>query len=183
MSIRDSHILRIAEDNRESFAALHDLLYDRLFFYTYKLTGDIVESEDLIQDTFLHYWERRVNFSDFISVKVYLYSILDYKLRNHLRKRQRQSKLLKETPIREPYENEYLIITAEITGQVRQALRKLPPQTGRVMELSMQEMSLEEIAGHLNISINTVKTLKKAGYKALRESLSHLRSILPLLIP
>ena len=76
---------------------------------------------------------------------------------------------------------DHLLITAEICGEVQRAVRELPPQTRRVIELSMEDMTVERIAEVMQISPNTVKTLKKSGYQALREKLKHLRVLLPFL--
>ena len=181
MSFLDSHIEQIASGDHGAFEKLHALLYQRLFYYAYKIIKNVEESEDLVQDTFVHYWENRKNFQELVPVKVYLYSTLDYKIRNHTRKKYRQHKLIHEIHPAESYEQEHLILSAELASQVQQAIRKLSPQTSQILELSLLEMSQEEIAAEMNISVNTVKTLKKGGYKALRESLAHLKSLLPIL--
>jgi RNA polymerase sigma-70 factor (ECF subfamily) len=156
-------------------------MYDRLFFYAYKIVGDVVECEDLVQDTFIHYWENGGDRSDPIAVKVYLYTTLGLKIRNHLRKQNRRRRLIGEMPFDDSCFQEHTIISAEIAAQVRQAIQRLSPQTGRVLTLSLLDLSQEDIAARMNISVNTVKTIKKRGYKALCESLAHLKSLLPLL--
>lgn len=42
-------------------------------------------------------------------------------------------------------------------------------------------MTVEKIAETMQVSPNTVKTLKKAGYQVLREKLKHLRTLIPFL--
>ena len=76
---------------------------------------------------------------------------------------------------------DHLLVSAEICGEVQQAVKGLPAQTRRVIELSMEDMTVEKIAVAMQISPNTVKTLKKAGYQVLREKLKHLRVLLPFL--
>ena len=61
---------------------------------------------------------------------------------------------------------------------MQQAVNELPAQTRRVIELSMQDMTVEKIAEEMCVSPNTVKTLKKVGYQTLRERLKHLRALL-----
>lgn len=181
MIFHDNNIAQIAAGDRDAFERLHTLLYDRLFFYAYKILGAVGESEDLVQETFMHYWVHRNDFKQLVAVKVYLYSTLNFKIRNCLRKQHRHSRLLNVMPVEPELSYEQLVISAEISGLVRQAIGELPPQTRRVLEYSLLDMSQEEIATHMDISINTVKSLKKGGYRALRESLSHLKQVLPLL--
>lgn len=77
--------------------------------------------------------------------------------------------------------DDHLLIAAEICGEVQRAVQGLPTQTRRVIELSMEDMTVEKIAEMMQISPNSVKTLKKAGYRILREKLKHLRVLLPFL--
>jgi DNA-binding CsgD family transcriptional regulator len=43
----------------------------------------------------------------------------------------------------------------------------------------MDGLTTAEIASEMNVSVNTVKTLKKNGYKTLREKLGHLHDLPP----
>ncbi len=178
----DIQTAQITAGDGKSFANLHKLLYDRMFFYAYKILGDPGECEELIQDTFIRYWENKGDFEDLAAVKVYLYRTLNFKIMNLSRKKQRQYKLINEIPVRDYHLEDHLIISSEIAAQVRQAIDELPPQTSRVMKLSLLEMGQEEIAAEMGISVNTVKMLKKAGYKVLRKNLAHLKLILSFLI-
>jgi RNA polymerase sigma-70 factor (ECF subfamily) len=185
-TIEDTRIERVARGDREAFRVLHGELHDRLFFYAYKMTRDRQTSEDLLQEAFINFWERRATFSSLLAVKVYLYTFLRNKLMSRTRDEANRRRILdrvarEETPGEE--EGNQLMVTAEICGQVRQAVRELPERTRRVIELSMAEMTVEQVARVLDVSENTVKTLKKAGYQSLREKLWHLKSFLPLLLP
>ena len=64
----------------------------------------------------------------------------------------------------EAVDEEYEMMTAEICAEVNAAVKKLPPQTKLVIELSMQDMTVEEIASALHVSSNTIKSLKKRVY-------------------
>ena len=161
------HVEQIARGNRVAFKELHEELYGRMFYYVYKMLHDKEQSEDIIQEAFVLYWGNRVNFNSLLAVKAYLFSIVRNKVMAQIRE--------------EGETGDHLLITAEICGGVQRAVRELPPQTRRVIELSMEDMTVERIAEVMQISPNTVKTLKKAGYQALREKLKHLRVLLPFL--
>lgn len=54
---------------------------------------------------------------------------------------------------------------------VSEAINKLPDQMKAIMQLSLEGKKNAEIADRLNISTETVHTLKKIAYKKLRENL------------
>jgi RNA polymerase sigma factor (sigma-70 family) len=59
----------------------------------------------------------------------------------------------------------------EVYQLLYDAINSLPPNGKQVIELSMDGLKNKEIAKSLNISVNTVKTLKLRAYKFLREKL------------
>ena len=159
------HIERVAKGDRVAFKELHEELYQRMFYYVYKMLHDKEQTEDVIQEAFVLYWKNRVNFNNLLAVKTYLFTVVRNKAMEW-----------------DEYEVEdHLLVSAEICGEVQQAVKGLPAQTRRVIELSMEDMTVEKIAVAMQISPNTVKTLKKAGYQVLREKLKHLRVLLPFL--
>ena len=80
---------------------------------------------------------------------------------NHFRNNSIHKRILDNMDCPETVEERQTIIVAEGCGEVQRAISTLPAQTQRVIRLSMLDMTVEEIAVKLNISPNTVKTLKK----------------------
>ena len=64
---------------------------------------------------------------------------------------------------------------------VRESINKLPDRSRQIALLTLQGFSSQEIADQLDVSINTVKTLKKNAYAKLREIISNQYVILILL--
>lgn len=174
----NSHIERVAKGDRVAFKKLHEELYQRMFYYVYKILHDKEQAEDIIQDTFVLFWGNRSNFNNLLAVKAYLYTVVKNKVLALIRDTANRKRILESIEWEESTTEDNILISAEICGQVQQAIRELPTQTRRVIELSMQEMTVEKIAEEMQISPNTVKTLKKVGYQALRVKLKHLRMVL-----
>jgi RNA polymerase sigma-70 factor (ECF subfamily) len=63
------------------------------------------------------------------------------------------------------------LIEEETYQIIYEAIKTLPSQGQKVIEFSLDGLKIQEIAEKLNISINTVKTIKSRAYKALREEL------------
>jgi RNA polymerase sigma-70 factor (ECF subfamily) len=54
---------------------------------------------------------------------------------------------------------------------IYQAIYGLPHQSRKIILLSLKGYKNPEIAGELQVSLNTVKTLKKNAYRELRDKL------------
>ena len=65
---------------------------------------------------------------------------------------------------------------------ISQAIDALPPQSARVIKLSLDGKQNKEIAELLGISVNTVKTLKYRSLESLKTSLKDYFYILLILL-
>jgi len=180
--LENSHIESIAAGNREAFKKLHDELYQRLFYYVYKLTHDKELAEDFIQEAFLLFWKNRQTFSEVLAVKTYFYLTLRNKVMSYFRDHSIHKRILENMDCPKTVEESQSVIVAEVCGEVQRAISTLPARTQQVIRLSMLDLTVGEIAVKLHISPNTVKTLKKNGYNSLRKQLYDLKSLILLLL-
>ena len=79
-------------------------------------------------------------------------------------------------------DDEDFILENEIHEELYRALKDLPEQSRRVVVMTMHGLSNQEIASQLNISQNTVKTLKLKAYRVLRERLKNVHWFLLFLL-
>ncbi len=153
----------------------------RSFAYTY--TQDDELSDDLTQDAFMKLWERREQFDNSAVLKSYLYTTVKNSAFNHYRhenihdKHKEKIKYLKDESVF--IDN---VLEEEVHHEIHNALKDLSPQAYKVISLSMSGHSNPEIAEKLNISINTVKTIKQRAYKTLRKKLKGIYWILFLMM-
>ena len=115
------------------------------------------------------------------SVKAFLYTVIKNSGFNYLRSKKVHSKHLKFIENNETYYFKNKIIEEETISLIKTALKDLPPQTKNIVELSMLGAKNKDIAETLDVSINTVKTLKLRAYKILREKLKNHVYVLLLL--
>ena len=165
-----------------SFRDFYDELAPRMLFYVFRMTQNRQVSEDIIHETFVFYWENQGKFDSVLDTKAYLFSVLRNLVRNYMRLEANRKRILATLELPENEADDYLMMTAEICGQIRHVVNQLPAQTKTIIELSIAGMSVGNIAEQLNISVNTVKTLKKRGYQSLREKLGYLRLLIDLLL-
>ena len=64
------------------------------------------------------------------------------------------------------------IVESEANQLLLEAIKSLPPQSRRIMELAYDGKSLKETAELLEISINTVKAIKSKALQKLRDFFS-----------
>jgi RNA polymerase sigma-70 factor (family 1) len=158
-------------------------IYLKDFFYSYypvlavfagKYISDKSVCEDVVQDVFVAFWEKQNVFLNINSFKAYFYtsvrnSCLDYIKHQKVKKRYVDfSKNLCE-------ESEFFldeVLKNEAYNVIYREINKLPEMGRKVMLLSMDEHSNEEIAGELNIAVNTVRTHKARSYKVLGKRLA-----------
>jgi RNA polymerase sigma-70 factor (family 1) len=177
-------ILRFNNGDERAFQHLFNLYYKPLCYFAKGLTDTRLEAEDLVQDAFIQLWSRRGGFNSFRSVKAFLYLAVKnsgLNLNKHRKVADKYQWRQKGAQDEEVIMKR--IIEAEVLGEVHAALRKLPAGCRRVIHLYyFQGLSNQEVAAHLNVSVNTVKTQKLRGLKMLRLGFRHIFLGLVLLI-
>lgn len=171
MHFSDKKIGLISKGSTETFKELYDLLFPSLASFTLHLVKDTDEASDIVQEALLLYWNKRNDFEKLDSVKAFLYAVIKNMGLNYLRSKKVQTKHLEYIQRNETFYFNNKIIEEEAISLIKDALNDLPPQTKSIVELSMQGAKNSDIAETLNISINTVKTLKLRAYRMLRDKL------------
>ena len=153
------------------------IIFDRLFPSMSMLAARILRSEDkgkdIAQEAFVKLWNKdSEDFKDENALRVYLYVLVKNACITQLRREKNihSSSFDEELPIPD---QEFLneVLREETYQLLRDAIKELPPQGARVIELSLQGYKIKDVAEELGVSVNTVKTLKKRAYNSLREKL------------
>lgn len=180
----DPHIAlaqQIKASDRKAFQKLYESCWQDLFVSAFHLLACEELAKDFTQDAFVKLWEHRERISNFQSPKPYLYAILKNSILNHIRKEKtvadKKINIIKQAVSEVPSPAEQLD-AKELESDVRALIQKLPPAAQRIWHLSRQEnLSVNEIAGRLEISPLTVKKQLSNVLRALRARFtSHLRS-------
>lgn len=142
------------------FGEIYDAYSDQLFYYIYAKIGDEKQSEDILQDVFVEFWNKRLEVKH--SVYGFLFQITKYHILNHFRSikvRQRYiihlSTYLQEINTITPHK---YVEAKEIMDQIEKLVQQLPPQCRKVFVLSrFEHKSNDEISQLLKISKRTVE--------------------------
>lgn len=165
----------IRRGEQSAFDAVFRAYYPALCRYAAGLTdGDMDEAEDLVQQTFVRFWEQRERIQILWSVKSYLYKTVHNAALNRLRAartrekfKQHNAEQLETSHAHQPYPEQ------ELRERLQKALAALPAQCRRIFELSrFEELKYREIAEQLDISIKTVETQMGKALRLMRSQLA-----------
>lgn len=149
---------------------LHEKYYYQMWLWASKYARDKTLAEELVSDCFIKLWERRQSIIIEKSLKSYLYLMLRNLLVSQARKSKREIIVgldnLPEMP------DESVINNHEYYAALYRAIQQMPGQRRKILELAaFESLTYKEIAGRLNISVNTVKTQMGRAYQFLKEEL------------
>lgn len=161
--------------NTNNFKFFFQEYFEPVFQFARKYTENDAIARDFTQDAFIKLYEKRKDFDVIEKAKSFLYTTTRNLCLNYLKHKKIELQYFQEIKI-EDEEAEEQFYLEEVTYQetlriLRAAIDQHPPQTREVILVSLDGKNNNEIAETLDISVNTVKTLKKNAYKSLRESL------------
>lgn len=139
-----------------NFNDLYDLYAHEVYKFSYWLSGDRFEAEDITSETFVRVWVR-FNSIRTETLKAYLFTIARNIYLKQLRKGKKQLALDDSFPDRNP-EPEKLVDSRLELQRVRSALLKLSEMDRAAFILRVQhELSYAEISRILGISLTASK--------------------------
>ncbi len=168
---------RIRLGDRNAFAQLYRTYYKDLCRFAFRYVRSPDLAEEMVQDVFLNIWRRHAEWQEGVNPKSYLFRSVRNRSLDYLKHRNVELKWEHESRSNESenqtpspdiiYENE------ELTKAVQKAIERLPDRRRTIFLLSREhELTYQEIAEVLEISIKTVETQMGRSLKMLREILS-----------
>ena len=157
--------------------------YEILCNYANSFINDLDEAEEIVQTTFITFWEKRSQIDIHTSVKSYLYQAVHNQCLNkikHDRVKQTHFEYITYQNNIESSDGCQNMIGKELDEMINISINSLPPQCRTVFMLSrFENYSYAEIAKELNLS---VKTIENHMGKALRIMRMQLADYLPLVL-
>jgi RNA polymerase sigma-70 factor (ECF subfamily) len=171
-----------------SFKVVYDHFYPKLFYFVHEYIPHKDLAEDIVHDTFMSLWKKRLQLNPGTNLNAWLYTVA----KNNSLKKIRDEKYRKaifQSVQWSDYELELNagalsgldtsdLSFAEIERIIQTTLDQLPPQCRLVFELSrFSNKKNKEIADELDISVKTVEGHMTKAVKAFRMAL---KDYLPL---
>ncbi|MET4542802.1 RNA polymerase sigma-70 factor (family 1) [Pedobacter africanus] len=168
--------MQIIISNQETFKVIFLKYHKSLCLFALKYLKSKEDAEEAVQSVFLKMLEVKVNFESQEVLRAYLYRSVYHTCLNSIRSKTRQ--INREDfyqsqidPDEQPYLNNML--RAELTAILSRELTFLPKIQADIIKLSyFEELSNDEIAARLDLSLQTVKNYKHMGLKSIRKRFS-----------
>jgi len=173
---------RIKSGDAKAFEELFNQFYPSMCVVARSYVDDEGEAEDIAQDAFIKLWNVKSNYDSMESIKTFLYVLVKNQSLNYLRRNKSKDKYLENIDKDDFLYFRNQIIEEETYRILKEGIDQLAPQSAKIMRLSLQGLKNQEIAEQLDVSINTVKTLKYNALKALKKSLKDYFFLLLLLL-
>jgi RNA polymerase sigma-70 factor (ECF subfamily) len=162
-------------DKPEAVKQLFYEFYPFLCNTIVRIVKDRAIAEDLAQDTFFKFWEKRQSIDIQISIKAYLRRMAVNEGLYYLRKNKKFQKNADIAPEDLGVATdtvEETLLQQELEEKIMAAINQLPPRCQEVFRLSrFEDLSYKEIAAKLDISIKTVENQMGKALKILRAAL------------
>ena len=156
---------------------LYKDFYEPLCNYAMKILHDKELSEDVVSDMLMRLWEMSLCFDSTIAFTTYLYrTVHNNCLKTRLQINESLSssiKIWEEGDLVPEADQLKTIMLEETVRKLKRLIDSMPEKRKRVMLLSLEEKTVEEIAELLMISPNTVKKHKKEAYLFIREMMKN----------
>jgi RNA polymerase sigma-70 factor (ECF subfamily) len=158
--------------NNQAFEQLFKTHYKALHAYAHMILKDLDLAEEIVQNLFLRFWERRELLSTHASIKAYLYKCIYNDSMNYLKHEKVKSKyqdFTKQTATIYSDAADAKVEMMELQLRLNKALNELPEQCRTIFQLSrFEELKYREIAEQLGVSIKTVENQMGKALKILR---------------
>ncbi len=159
--------------NDVDFEMLFKTHYKALLAYAFVILKDEDDAEEIVQQLFLKFWEKRELLSVQTSLKAYLYKCVYHDSLNYLKHQKVKTKYQDFTQhsMNNTY-NDRLEVT-ELQEQINLALNDLPEQCRTIFQMSrFEELKYREIAEALGLSIKTVENQMGKALRIMRIKLA-----------
>ncbi|QJB39683.1 sigma-70 family RNA polymerase sigma factor [Chitinophaga oryzae] len=177
---------RIAEGDEAAFEALFHLYVPRIRPVILQIIQEEAPVKDIIQEIFLGLWMGRDKLPAVSSPRNWIFKMTYHRSYSWLQKQGVREKARHQLSWSE---TEYTNITeenlslSETSRLIREAIAQLPPQAMKIYLLSRENgLKIADIAGQLDISVQTVKNSLVRSLRAIREYLLRHGISIPLML-
>lgn len=169
----------IEKGDERAFTQAYDRYHKLLYVLAYRYLMNVNMAEDVVQHVFSRLWEFRTELRVGISLKNYLFTMTKNHVLNLIRNENsaitKNYEMAQSAPV---YEDNLIenLEKKELMSNFYKAVDMLPVQKREICLMKVrEELTNQEIAERMKLSVNTVKTHYSEALKLLRV---HLRKML-----
>lgn len=159
--------------NEDAFRRIFDTYYRPLTLFALKYVNDVEEAREIVQELFIRIWFSRKTLDIRFSLKRYLFQGVRNACLNFIEaKKVSERRLSGYEPAVFSTDNALeKMVAAEQEERLMQAIDQLPERCRHIFSMSrMQNLSNQDIATRLQISVKTVEAQITIALKRLRDT-------------
>ncbi len=162
----------------EAFEKVFQEYYKALCGHAYKLLLDGDDAEEMVQNVFVKFWNKREHVTITSSIKSYLYQAVKNESLNYLKHKLVVRDHVTESLHTKPDEPSDTVVVSELHKKIEDVLQAIPPERKKIFLMNRNDgLKYREIADKLNISIKTVENQMGKALKYLRTELAEYLSL------
>ena len=168
----------LREGNQDAYIEIYDRYKVILQQHACKKLDNLDEVEDILQEMFIHIWDKKETLNITTSLSGYLFTVARNRIFNLYHKKKRELgylNSLQEFIDKGEYSTDLLLRERELNLIIEKEIQALPPRMREVFMLSRNEgLTHKQIAQRLGTSEQTVTTQIRNSLKVLRLKLGSL---------
>lgn len=154
--------------SQKQFSEYYHTYYRQLCLHALHFMGDTNEAEDIVQETFVSFWDKRGQLESIKSVKAYLYTAV----RNNCLTKIRDAKpttSLEELPNPDELSEEEQMERAEMEARIWKMIDELPERRREIFLMAKRDgMRYKDIAKQTGLTVKTVENHVLRAMQSLR---------------
>lgn len=168
---------QLKKSDRAAFEHIYKEYSQKVYRFAQRYMNNNCDVEEIVQDTFVHLWEARMNIDPALNFDNYLFTITRNLIFNS--HRTKVNEVCIQDTVLAGLEQEYdmledEIIVRDLSQYINHIIEQLPPKQQEVFNLSRQQLlPYKEIAKQLNISEKTVEAHIYQAIKYIRKNMEH----------
>jgi len=168
-------VLFITNNDERAFEHLYDRFWERLLYFARQKTGDLMEAENVVQDVFISFWNRRDKIQINSGVSSYLMVSVKYRIIRLFEKQKNQKRHEMQSMLNydllDESTQQYLDLE-ELREQLEASICKLPEKSAIIFRMNKEQgMSHKQISDELGLSEQSVNAYLVRAKKSLLVSL------------
>ena len=175
----DSSVLEdIKFGDEKAFENVFQQFYEVLCSHAYNLLRDGDDAEEMVQNVFVKFWNKKDHVIITTSLKSYLFQSVKNECLNFIKHKQVVREHVTESLHAKPDAPSDTVVVAELQKKIEDVLEGIPPERKKIFLMNRNDgLKYREIAVKLNISIKTVENQMGKALKYLRSELAEYMSV------
>lgn len=166
----------LTKGDKRAFEELFQKYYSLLVVFANKMVKDMDSAKEIVQDTFVGFYEKREEIKIHTSLKAHLFQSVRNRSLNYLKRENtiRNHHQIIESESKDDVLNfNDTIEEVELEQKIYAAINSLPDKCQEIFRMSRFEgLTNQEIADHLTLSKRTVETQISKALRIIRERLT-----------